>query len=202
MTANDWQQRHEWVLTALEKYEVRLTRFAARLLAGDMETARDVVQHVFLRLCEQKPEQLDGRRAAWLFRVCRNRAFDVLRRNGRGEVQSDETSDPPVGREADPADSASTGELSGLLRQLVERLPAAQREAVDLWCEGFSGRQIAEITGRSQSAVRVLVHRALTSLREHPRTRSLLDGSPNENGSPTKKTHSEKRHEKPTQRIP
>ena len=43
-----------------------------------------------------------------------------------------------------------------------------QREAVDLWTEGFSYREIAEITGNRQGQLRVLVHRALKRLRGDP----------------------------------
>jgi RNA polymerase sigma factor (sigma-70 family) len=48
----------------------------------------------------------------------------------------------------------------------VAQLPAAQRDAVDLWCEGFTYRQIAEIAGHSEGNVRVLVHRAIKQLRQ------------------------------------
>ena len=75
--------RREWVLAALDQYEGRLLRYAQRLL-GNLDEARDVVQFVFLRLCNQLPDQIDDRLAQWLYTVCRNRALDVLR--GRGGV--------------------------------------------------------------------------------------------------------------------
>ena len=36
----------QWVLTALEQNEGGLVRYCARMLHGDYEAARDVVQHV------------------------------------------------------------------------------------------------------------------------------------------------------------
>ena len=62
MTERELSNRRRWVLGVLEEHEARLTRFAARLL-GDEETARDVVQHAFLRLCDQSPSALEGREA-------------------------------------------------------------------------------------------------------------------------------------------
>ena len=75
-----------------------------------------------------------------------------------------------AGREADPAATAEEQELHRWLRELVRQLPANQREVIDLWMDDFSYREIAGITGRSEGSVRVMAHRALNRIREHPRT--------------------------------
>ena len=62
--------KQRWVLVALDEYEVRLLRYALRLV-GDQDLARDAVQHAFVKLCDQAPESVGERPAAWLFRVCR-----------------------------------------------------------------------------------------------------------------------------------
>ena len=77
------RKRREWVLAVLDEFEGKLLRYAQRLL-GNPDEARDVVQFVFLRLCDETPDNLDDRLAQWLYTVCRNRALDVLR--GRGGV--------------------------------------------------------------------------------------------------------------------
>ncbi len=162
-------ERRRWVLQALEQYESRLLRFAARLL-HDEDSARDAVQHAFLRLCGQSPQQLDGRVGPWLFAVCRNQAVDQLRRRGGNEVVTDCADRCPT-----PADAAERSDLYGYVNRLVGQLPLPQREAVALWSEGFSYRQIAETTGASEGNVRVIVHRALKSLRRHPLAQQLLN---------------------------
>ncbi|MBL9082830.1 MAG: hypothetical protein JNK76_13535, partial [Planctomycetales bacterium] len=68
-----------WVLRALDEHEGRLTRYAHRL-TGDVHAARDVVQHVFLQLCDHPPQSRNGQLTSWLFTVCHNRAMDVRRR--------------------------------------------------------------------------------------------------------------------------
>jgi RNA polymerase sigma factor (sigma-70 family) len=166
--------RRQRVLAALERYEARLTRFATRLL-GNQHDARDVVQHAFLRLCDESPHGLEGRLAQWLFTVCRNRAVDILRARGQAAPLTQVDARAYAGREPDPALAAETQDLCQWLSGLAGALPPSQREAVDLWTEGFSYRQIAEITGHSEGNVRVLVHRALASLRQHPLVRPLLD---------------------------
>jgi len=164
----------QWVLSALEEYEVPLLRFAGRLL-GDEQSARDVVQHAFMRLCEQSADRLSPARVApWLFTVCRNKAVDIMRRRQRtaalGPLETPET----VSKESNPADSAEREELYRRLNALVDQLPTKQRETVSLWSEGFTYREIAEMTERSEVNVRVLVHRAVKRLRENPDTRALL----------------------------
>jgi RNA polymerase sigma factor (sigma-70 family) len=167
------QDRRQWVLAALDQYEGRLTRYAARLLR-DEHAARDAVQHTFLRLCDRPPEAAGQRLACWLFTVCRNKALDLIRKNGRMESLAPAGSADLAGRDDDPAERAERAELYVQLRTLVEQLPANQREVIDLWTQGFTYREIAEISGRREGNIRVLVHRALVRLREHPRTRQWL----------------------------
>ena len=72
----------QWIVSALARYEAPLLRYASRLL-GDVDRARDVVQDTFLKLCREDPTRLDGHLAQWLFTVCRNRALDIQRKEGR-----------------------------------------------------------------------------------------------------------------------
>ena len=169
--------RRQWVLSVLEKYEVPLLRFATRML-GDEDAAADVVQHVFLRLCEQPPDELGPRVAPWLFCVCRNKTIDLLRTRGRSTSLAQAETMMQQSKEPDPAATAERRELYQHLNLLVDRLPQNQREAVLLWSEGLSYFEIARVINRSEGAIRVMVHRAMKSLRASPATRRLLEGKP------------------------
>ena len=184
MTQRDTSDRRGWVLSVVDEYQGRLTRFAARML-GDEESARDVVQHAFLRLCDRSPSELRDRVAAWLFTVCRNRAVDVLRARERTVSLAEGDGRVCTRPEHDPAATVERQELYARLNALVVELPPAQREAMDLWTEGFTYRQIAGITGRSEGSVRVLVHRALRALRRHPVARRLVGGGVETDGQPS-----------------
>jgi RNA polymerase sigma-70 factor (ECF subfamily) len=156
--------RREDVLRAVEAYESRLTRYALRLL-GDVALAQDAVQHTFVQLCDEPPRQPDGL-AAWLFTVCRNKAYDFLRRAQRDEaLEGHPVGDLLTSREPDPAEAAASGDLQVWIRAQMTHLPVMQREALTLWSEGFAYREIAAITGRTEGNVRVVVHRALNTLR-------------------------------------
>jgi RNA polymerase sigma factor (sigma-70 family) len=170
-----------WVLDVVDRYEGPLLRYARRLL-DDWDLAADAVQHAFVKLCAEPREKLEGREAPWLFRVCRNRAVDQLRQAGRerhlldmdGVATASPATQPLAGREADPAVAAERADLARHVTTLLACLPAPQRETIDLWCEGLSYKQIAEITGRTEGNVRVLAHRGLTALRSHPQVQGLL----------------------------
>jgi RNA polymerase sigma-70 factor (ECF subfamily) len=157
----------EWILDVLNEYERPLLRFAWRL-TGDEDSARDVVQHAFLGLCGQSREVIGDRVAAWLFAVCRNRSLDMLRkRSAESDTSKIELADF-AGKEPDPSTAAEKADLHAHINRMVDALPIAQREAVALWAEGFAYREIAEVTKSTEGNVRVIVHRALKRLREHP----------------------------------
>jgi RNA polymerase sigma-70 factor (ECF subfamily) len=161
--------RRQWVLAVLDRYEAPLVRYAAGIV-GDGDSAHEAVQHAFLQLCEQsgqdKDSELRGREAAWLFRVCRNKALDLVRLRRRHMGDGETELATLVGREPDPADFVERQDLCGELGRMLQDLPCNQREAIHLWCEGFSYREIAKIAELSEGNVRVLVHRGITRLRE------------------------------------
>ncbi len=66
-----------WVLSALERHEASLLRFAATIVGPD--DARDVIQDTFLELCRAKQGDVEGHLVPWLFTVCRNKALTLRR---------------------------------------------------------------------------------------------------------------------------
>ncbi|HQU45147.1 MAG: hypothetical protein B7Z73_19685 [Planctomycetia bacterium 21-64-5] len=182
MAPDDSNRRRDRVLAALDAYESRLLRYAQRLTDGDVNLARDIVQHAFLQLCRQPPHAQNGQLGSWLYAVCRNRAIDLKRRNFHLEPFAGDERDAP-GREVDPADELETRDAGELVRRAMETLPERQQEVVALWSEGFAYREISEITGATENYVRVMVHRALQALREHPLLQRLIA---EEAGTPVK----------------
>jgi RNA polymerase sigma-70 factor (ECF subfamily) len=155
----------DFVQTAVAEFQAPLTRYAARLL-GDHDRARDVVQDTFVKLMAQTVETVDGRLAEWLFTVCRNRAFDVLRKEGRmkrfeeGQAERVTSADPRPGRTLERAETQEA------LLSLIGRLPPNQQEVIRLkFQNGFSYKEISRITTLSVSHVGVLIHNAVLRLR-------------------------------------
>ena len=167
----------EFVLAALDQLERPLTQYAARLLKGDLSAARDVVQHAFLKLCEQDQSSIGNRVAPWLYTVCRNRAIDLIRgRNSEKQLESDDFRLSQNGKypENDPATIVEDADFFSRLQSLIDKLPDSQREVVDLWARGFTSSEMARITGRNDGAIRIALHRAIKQLRNHESVRRWL----------------------------
>ncbi len=148
---------------ALERYERPLLGYARRLL-GDVEQARDVVQDAFLKLCREPMALDDPRLKPWLYRVCRNRAIDVLRKERRMHMLDD--GERLTSTSAEPAQAVAAQDEQHRLVAHVRALPPRQQEVVWLRFQGgLSYRQIADVTRHSVSHVGVLLHEAMTTLR-------------------------------------
>ncbi|HEY0966556.1 MAG TPA: sigma-70 family RNA polymerase sigma factor [Opitutaceae bacterium] len=163
--ASDHEAAREFVQNAVVQYQAPLLRYAARLL-GDPDRARDVVQDTFVRLVGQPVAEVDGHLAEWLFTVCRHRALDVLRKEGRmkrfaeGEVERLAADAPRPGR------TLEHEETQAALLALIGHLPPNQQEVIRLkFQNGFSYKEISRITELSVSNVGFLIHTAVQRLR-------------------------------------
>lgn len=154
------------VETALREFGGPLTGYAAGLLGGDWERARDVVQDTFLKLCQQDPASVQGSLKSWLYTVARNRSIDIIRKEKPMTVTSHETFDSLDDWRPDPSAAAETTESHAEVLRLVERLPENQREVIRLKFQGdLSYKEIAEITELSVSNVGFLLHTGIKRLR-------------------------------------
>jgi RNA polymerase sigma factor (sigma-70 family) len=154
----------EWLLELLSLHEGPLLRYAQRLLAGDVERARDVVQDTFLKLCGQPRAKVEGHAREWLFTVCRNRALDVRKKEGR--MNADDTLGARASTAPGPVAVVQEQEERSRLLDMVSHLPAKQREVVLLkFQNGYSYKEIARITKHSIGNVGYLLHMAIKTLR-------------------------------------
>ena len=94
---------------ALTDFEVPLTRYAVSIL-GDIERARDAVQDTFVKLYEQDPEAIEDKVKAWLFTVCRNRCYDILKKEKRVTRLDDNEIHALPSSADDPAQLMARGE--------------------------------------------------------------------------------------------
>ena len=162
-----------WVRESVTRFEGPLALYATRLL-GDAETARDVVQDTFLRLCAQSRGSMGDHLAEWLFTVCRNRALDVLRKEHRMTQLREDQVNRCLSPAPGPAEAAERHDLGTRVLTLLESLPVNQREVIRLkFQNGFSYQEISRISGHSVSNVGYLIHAGIKTLRGH-----LFDGQP------------------------
>jgi RNA polymerase sigma-70 factor, ECF subfamily len=165
--------------TLVGRYQHRLLGVMVHLV-GRFEEAEDLTQEVFLRIYRaRKGYKPRAKFSTWLFTIANNLALNQLRGKGRNKTVSlggvDTGSQPMVAaderalsREGTPSARMRTVELSEVVREALDGLGEDQKLAVLLnKFEEMSYAEIAEVMGRSDAAVKSLLARARTQLREH-----------------------------------
>jgi RNA polymerase sigma-70 factor (ECF subfamily) len=141
---------------------------------GDHHEAEDATERTFLAALtnldrfEERARPADGEGAStfrvWLFQIARN----VVANQRRGRRRHPQAPIEAAALVADPLDvelTAATRDEAAAAWRAVGRLPADRRRAVVLrFVEEMSTAEIAGILGRSEGAVRVLIHRALRTV--------------------------------------
>lgn len=166
------------VRQALDLHESSLIHYARSILGGDEDRARDVVQDTLLKLYLADANRVGENLKAWLYTVCRNRAFDVLRRENRMVLSED--GGPMEWLEEWQTSSRNTAadeETLGQVWKFIEQLPGNQREVIRLkFQHDLSYKDISGITGLSVTNVGFLLHTGLKRLRkllQHTRSEHL-----------------------------
>ena len=153
---------------------------------GDHHEAEDATEKTFLAALanldrfEERARPADGEGAStfrvWLFRIARN----VVANQRRGRRRHPQAPLEAAALVADPLDiegGVTTRDEASAAWRAVGRLPADRRRALVLrFVEEMSTAEIAGVLGRSEGAVRVLIHRALRTV--------ARDLGPRDTGSP------------------
>jgi RNA polymerase sigma-70 factor (ECF subfamily) len=144
-----------------------LSAFLRAFLRGRLtrvpDEVEDIVQETLLAVHNQRHTYDRGQPlTAWVHAIARYKLIDFLRRRAGREALNE-----PLGDD-DEFFSVSDTEAHDARRDLVvllERLPDRQRlPIVHVKIEGLSVEQTAKLTGMSESAVKVGVHRGLKAL--------------------------------------
>jgi RNA polymerase sigma factor (sigma-70 family) len=155
-----------WIRTVVAQYERPLTLYATKIV-GEIERARDVVQEAFLKLCRQDRAKIEPYLAEWLYTVCRNRALDICRKEGRMTRLGDAPVAAHIDHDSDPSASIEAKEARGLVLAMIAGLPEKQEEAIRLkFQHGLSYRQISKVMDLTTSYVGYLIHAGLKTIRD------------------------------------
>jgi RNA polymerase sigma-70 factor (ECF subfamily) len=167
----------------VERHQHAVIGTVAKML-GNSSEAEDIAQQVFLRIWRNaKRYQPDAKFTTYLFTITRNLVFNETRRRSRKkEFSLDEREESAnLSIEGDPARQPDAELLQAELQRAVDdaiaSLPETQRMAVVLRrYEQLSYEEIAEVLELSVSAVKSLLFRARSALRESL-ARFLADGN-------------------------
>jgi RNA polymerase sigma-70 factor (ECF subfamily) len=142
----------------------RLVFGIALRMLSDTTMAEDLTQSVFLKIWTSPDSFRDGNFSAWLSRVTRNRALDVLR-------------SPASRTEAEiPVDLATDGTVDDIVfakidsqrvRTALAALPAEQRSPIEMgFFGGITHEEIARRTGIPLGTVKTRIRSGLRRLRD------------------------------------
>jgi RNA polymerase sigma-70 factor (ECF subfamily) len=167
-------QRDPMTFDALyRRYLAQVYSFAFYEL-GNHHDAEDATERVFLDALtalprfEERAIPSDGNGAStfrvWLFQIARNEVANRRRSLRRHPQAPLEAAVDLIDRD-DPADILIRREGASSAVAALRRLPADRRRALVLrFVEEMSTAEIAGVLGKSEGAVRVLIHRALRSI--------------------------------------
>jgi RNA polymerase sigma-70 factor (ECF subfamily) len=156
----------------VRRYRTAAFRFALQL-TGNREDALDVTQDAMVRFLSTL-ESFDADRPVrpWLFRIVRNKAYDLGRRQKVRRAESlDELLEkgmpPPVQAVPHPVEKFELEELRRRVWSALTRLGDKQREILVLReYQDLSYGEISEVLGVPTGTVMSRLHRARRALRE------------------------------------
>lgn len=145
----------------VDLYSDNLYRFVLKSLR-DEEQAKDVVQESFLRLWENREAVISGKEKGYLFTIAYRLIVDQIRMRRRyvgGEQMLVNRKSPQRGE---------FNNLSETIERYLDRLPPIQKTLIMLRdYEGYSYREMAEMTALSESQVKVYIFRARVALKKY-----------------------------------
>jgi RNA polymerase sigma-70 factor (ECF subfamily) len=166
-----------------DRYSSVVYRMALRMLKH-RELAEEVVQEVFWRVWRRSAsfDVERGRVAQWLFGIAHNLCIDELRRMRARPTQIYEDVDHPViqqlaDEQIDVPEAAWAFEQQRVIRDALDHLPEAQRQAVELaYFGGLSHQEIATKLNRPLGTIKTRVRLGLQKLSVLLTARGLQPG--------------------------
>ena len=148
------------------KMQDKMYRLAYRIVKSE-EGAMDVVQDSFVKVWKKREHLVSiEKKEAYLMTITRNMAIDKLRARKIETSDIDEHYDIKSNT-ADPEREMVGKQQLGLVMDVVNSLPENHRTVIHLRdIEGYTYKEISEMTGYNLEKVKVYLHRARTKLRQ------------------------------------
>lgn len=151
-------------------YAPRVFRFI-RLKVGSNSLAEDLSSESFLRIWEylqKESAEIEESFQALLYKIARNLISDFYKRKSSSrEILMDENFQEFFENQPARDEIASKEEAEYIHRALMDIKEEYQNVIIWYYIDGLSVPEIAKLMDKSQGAIRVLIHRALKSLKKH-----------------------------------
>lgn len=143
-----------------DSYYPAVRRRAAYLL-GSPQTAEDLTQETFLKLCQTPPRE-EGNLAGWLNSVVTNLAYNYLRgeKNRAKRECSHYLQEMNISQQLSTEEKFLRQEEACLVRYVLQQLPPRERFCLLLKYSGAGYNEIAATTGIKPGSVGTILARA------------------------------------------
>jgi len=153
MTVKEYNQ-------CVDLYADGVYRFILKNIKNE-DNARDIVQDAFTKMWEKAKDIAYAKSKSYLFTTAYHTMIDFIRKE-KPKVDIDEFNDPAHSHQSGYSD------LKEILDEAVQKLPEIQRSVLMLRdYEGYSYKEIGEITDLNESQVKVYIYRARVYLKKY-----------------------------------
>ena len=137
----------------------------AMSLCRDEALAEDIVSEAFFKALASADDSVRNFKP-WLLAVCRNEFLMHCRKRSR--ISDEEISEEMAVQEDEMLNQIIRKEEYRALYKAISILPDSQKEPVILfYFNGLSVKEIADVVGKSEANIKVLLHRAREQLRKN-----------------------------------
>jgi len=145
---------------SVDEYSDSVYRFIRGNLKDD-DRSNDIVQDTYEKLWRHVSEIEFTVVKSWLFSTAYHTMIDIIRREKKMTAME------PV-HEREMIHESQYSDLNEILHEALERLPEQQKTSVMLRdYEGYSYKEIGDITGLSEAQVKINIYRGRIALRNY-----------------------------------
>ncbi len=156
------------IINLILPFKDKLYRYALSIL-NDRYYAEDVMQELLIRIWRRKEKfvEIDNKQA-WCMTVTRNLSIDKLRKNKKSKGDLDISECYGISdKSATPDEVIVRNDQMRKLKGLIDGLSENQKNVIHLRdVDGYSYKEISEITGLTLDQVKINLHRGRKNLRD------------------------------------
>jgi RNA polymerase sigma factor (sigma-70 family) len=144
----------------VDEFSESIFRFILKNVTDD-EISRDIVQEAYMRLWNKRKEIPYEKSKTYLFTTAYHLLIDFVRKEKSKQKYLNELN-------IETSSENNFSDLSEIIEEAVTQLPEIQRTVILLRdYEGYSYKEIGDITNLSESQVKVYIYRARTVLKRY-----------------------------------
>lgn len=158
------EDRHLLFSSFLDRHRLFIWKLCSRYADGDPAVGLDYVQEItillWLRFHKLRPDAHPRQEEKWIRYIAKD-CFRYLSWKKKIPLEPYDDDKPS------PASLTPADKPADLLAEYMVCLTALEREAVDLYVEGYKTKEMAQILGISPSSVRQRLHRAMLRMKKY-----------------------------------